>query len=115
MFQQPKTTHQRVSLNHALDAYGERDGDYRGQRFGNNGDRERDAEDEHFYERLAAKEPDRDDNSDDYDGHARKLMTTLSRFNGKGVLPVSTASSIRAILPNSVVIAVAVTTPRPRP
>jgi hypothetical protein len=40
---------------------------------------------------------------------------TRSRFTCNGVLLVSTASSIRAILPNSVAIPVAPTTARPRP
>ena len=52
---------QRLPPDHPLDADGERDGDHRWQRLGNDGHRQRDAEDDHLEQRQSPPDTQGDD------------------------------------------------------
>ena len=110
-----ESAHERVALDHPLDAERERDGDDRRQSFGDDGDRQGHAEDEHLDERLAAKQTERDDDQDDRERDARQRLADSVEVLLQGRLRRLDLSSIRAILPNSVAMPVATTTARPRP
>ena len=61
-----KAAHQRMALDHSLDADGERNGDHSGQSLGNDGNRQRDAENQHRDEGLTTEQAEGDNNRHDH-------------------------------------------------